>query len=48
MVCLHSNGTLTKTEVGTRKHGIAMTGLTMPLAGEMKTVGFGLEKQLNA
>ena len=35
MVSLHSNETVTKTEVGTRDWGIAETGLAMLLFGGM-------------
>ena len=35
MVSLYSNKTVTKTEVGTRNWGIAVTGLTMLFFGKL-------------
>ena len=45
--CLHSNKTLTKTEVGTREQSTAMTVLSVLLVDGVWTLGFGLGKQLN-
>jgi hypothetical protein len=46
MVSLHSNKTLTKTEVGTRAWGIAVIGLTMLLFGGTLPLGLWIRKSV--
>ena len=44
MISLYSNKTLTKTEVGTRKWGIAVMGLNMLLFGGVWTLKLWIKK----
>lgn len=46
MVSLHSDGTITKTEVSTREQDIAVTGWTRLIVGGMWTLGLWIRKEV--
>ena len=46
MMSLHSNGTVTKTETGSRVRGISVAGPTMQFVVIWKTLEFGARKMV--